>query len=274
MNSIMATVVLITYNHERFIIQALDSIFSQEVDFEFEVIVIDDCSTDSTISIIQAYQAKHPNLEIVRNEINLCGTLSGFLVTQKVFTEKAKGRYIFELDGDDIWLNPKKMSKQVKFMEANPEVGLTFHDWIHIDLNEASLQVAMPLQARRSLSPDELASFSYAWILWGTCCLRNSRSPWPIEIASTISTDMFIPHIYGSHGGGVYLDDCGPLGYRQNVGIWSTSTDKKKAEHKLRTALAITMVLVRVGNWRGVRVQVYQRLLPALVNTGILTIKG
>jgi len=274
MSQIMATVVLITYNHERFIGRALDSIFSQEVDFEFEVIVIDDCSTDSTCAIIKIYQAEHPNIVVFRNEVNLFGTLAATQVTQKVFTEKANGRYIFELEGDDVWLNPKKMSRQVEFMEANPDVGLTFHDWIHIDLDGVPLQKAMPLTARRSFSPSELASFSYAWILWGTCCLRNSRSAWPLEIAVTISTDMFIPHIYGSKGGAVYLDNCGPLGYRQNVGIWSTATDKKKAEYKLQTALAITMVLVRSGNWHGVRQQVVQRLLPALVNTGVLSIKG
>ena len=271
MTTPLASVILITFNHERFIARAIESILAQATNFEFEVIIVDDCSTDGTLEIVQRYQVADPRIRIERNPSNFFGTAAGFNAVQDAFTVLANGRYVFELEGDDFWANPKKMQRQVDFMESNPDVDLCFHDWLHVDVDGNPLNVSMPLSARRSYSADELASFSYAWILWGTCCVRKSSNRWPVEVALSISTDMFIPYIYGStRGGAAYLDNCGPLAYRQGVGVWSTAKERKKLEYKLQTALAIVLLLVRRDNWAAVAQQVVHRLLPALINLGIL----
>lgn len=108
------------YNHEKYILQCLDGFVNQQTNFEFEVIVHDDASTDSTASIIREYERKYPNIikpiyqtvnQYSQKHINMIKTF---------FLPKAKGKYIAICEGDDYWIDPLKLQKQVDFMEANP----------------------------------------------------------------------------------------------------------------------------------------------------------
>ncbi len=112
------SVVFITYNHEPFIREALDSVFMQETDFEFEIVVGEDCSTDGTRDIIREYNDKYPGrMKLLFREKNLgCPTLN---VYQTIM--EAEGEYLAFLEGDDYWTDPKKLQKQVDFLESNPE---------------------------------------------------------------------------------------------------------------------------------------------------------
>ena len=109
------SIVVITYNHENFIRQALDSIFMQNIDLTFEIIVGDDCSTDNTTEIIREYQQKYPNIvkPIIRSKnVGISRNwYSCFL--------KCSGKYISILDGDDYWTNENKLKTQIDFLEKN-----------------------------------------------------------------------------------------------------------------------------------------------------------
>lgn len=109
------TICVVTYNQENYIAQSLQSIVDQKTDFDFEVIVSDDCSTDRTPSLINTFVQKYSFIKLVLRDKNI-GALKNFVETHNM----AKGEYVCHLDGDDIWL-PSKIQKQFDFLEANPE---------------------------------------------------------------------------------------------------------------------------------------------------------
>lgn len=114
---------MITYNHEKFIEQSLDSVLMQQVDFEYEIVIGDDLSQDKTREILSSYQRKHPDkISLLMHESNL-GPGGNI---QRVINS-CQGEYIALLEGDDFWTSPHKLKKQVDFMEANPDFALSWH---------------------------------------------------------------------------------------------------------------------------------------------------
>ncbi|HKO96129.1 MAG TPA: glycosyltransferase [Pyrinomonadaceae bacterium] len=117
------SVCLVTFNHEKFVAQALDSVLEQQVTFDYEIVVSDDCSTDKTRQIIASYQQRHPEkIRLVSPEENL-GVNRNFAQTIKA----CRGEYIAILEGDDFWTSAKKLQEQVEFLEAHPECVICFH---------------------------------------------------------------------------------------------------------------------------------------------------
>ena len=117
------SVLMITYNHEKFIDHALESVLMQSVDFDYEIVIGEDCSTDRTREIVAGYQKKYPeNIRVLFSENNM-GMLRNYARTFKA----CKGQYIAVLDGDDYWSSPYKLKKQVEFLNAHPECSICFH---------------------------------------------------------------------------------------------------------------------------------------------------
>ena len=118
------TVILTTYNHEKYIEQALDSVLMQEATFGFEIVVLEDCSTDRTRDILLAYQKREPGkIRLVLAERNQCSNTPFVTAFQA-----ARGQYIAALDGDDYWTSSRKLQKQVDFLDAHPECAMCFHN--------------------------------------------------------------------------------------------------------------------------------------------------
>ncbi len=118
----------ITYNQEKFIAQALDGFLMQHTDFDFEIIVGDDCSTDNTAIICMEYQKKYPRrISLIRHKKNI-GMMPNFIQTLSQCT----GKYIALCEGDDYWCDENKLQKQVDFLEANSEYSVCFHKVIEL----------------------------------------------------------------------------------------------------------------------------------------------
>ena len=95
---VLLSVHLITFNNEKYIEETLQSIIKQKVDFNYEIVVGDDCSTDGTLEIINNYAAKYPNLfKVLKNEKQL-----GILENFKSTLDRCDGIYIFDIAGDDM----------------------------------------------------------------------------------------------------------------------------------------------------------------------------
>jgi glycosyltransferase involved in cell wall biosynthesis len=121
----LVSVLVTPYNQKDYIRQSLDSILMQQCDFDFEVVIGEDCSTDGTREICQEYAAKHPErIVLCLNEVNK-GLLNNYF---DIFL-KAKGNYIADCGGDDYWLTDSKLQEQVDLLEANPEVSLVAGNW-------------------------------------------------------------------------------------------------------------------------------------------------
>ncbi|OCQ54403.1 putative glycosyltransferase EpsE [Photorhabdus australis subsp. thailandensis] len=117
----LVSVCVVTYNQEKYITKCLESIVSQETDFDFEIIISDDCSTDRTPDIIKKYANNFSSIKIIQRDKNL-GALENFLSTHSLAT----GKYVCHIDGDDYWL-PNKLKTQVAFMEKNPKCNISWH---------------------------------------------------------------------------------------------------------------------------------------------------
>jgi glycosyltransferase involved in cell wall biosynthesis len=117
------SVMMITYNHERFIAQALESILAQRVDFEYEIVVGEDCSTDNTREILKDFQRLNPGRIVSILRTKNIGAISNFAAT----IAACRGRYLAVLEGDDYWTDQNKLQKQVEFLDSHPDFAICCH---------------------------------------------------------------------------------------------------------------------------------------------------
>lgn len=115
--NLMVSICCITYNHEKYIAQTIESFLMQDCNFDFEILIGEDQSTDNTIKILEYYQKKYPHiLRVITSTCNV-----GSIENQLRTINQAKGKYIAMCDGDDFWTDPNKLRKQVDFLEAHPD---------------------------------------------------------------------------------------------------------------------------------------------------------
>ena len=122
-NSIL-TVCIITYNHEDFIANALESVFKQITDFDFQIVIADDFSTDNTRDILEKYKSIYSDkITLIFQKENV-GAAKNWIDLLKY----PKSKYIAYLEGDDFWTDPYKLQKQVNYLEINRDCNLCFHN--------------------------------------------------------------------------------------------------------------------------------------------------
>ena len=128
----LVSVCSITYNHELFIRDALDSFLMQETDFPFDVIIHDDASTDRTADIIREYVEMYPHIikPFFQTENQYSKSMSFGSILQLVFLS-AQGEYIALCEGDDYWTDPRKLQIQIEEMRKRPECDISFHPAFH-----------------------------------------------------------------------------------------------------------------------------------------------
>lgn len=142
------SVLIITYNHEKFIAQALDSVLMQAVDFDYEIVIGEDCSTDGTRDIVLAYRDKHPDkIRLLLPEKNL-GMHRNFVDTYRA----CRGAYLALLEGDDYWRSSHKLQQQVDFLDANPGCAICFHPVAVVTAEDPSASIVIPEGFTRAVS--------------------------------------------------------------------------------------------------------------------------
>lgn len=127
MSTPLVTIRCLVYNHEPYLRQCLDGFVMQKTNFPFEAIVHDDASTDRSAEIIREYAKKYPDIikPIFETE-NQYSKRDGSI--GRIMREHTKGKYVAICEGDDYWIDPLKLQKQVDFMENNPDYGLVCTD--------------------------------------------------------------------------------------------------------------------------------------------------
>ena len=131
MEEVILSIFVPTFNHEKYISQALDSILMQKTEYKFEVLVGEDCSKDGTREILQQYEEKYPNIFKMfyrdTNMYNQNPTNAGDLKL------RCKGKYMICLEGDDYWTDEYKIDKQIRFLEEHPEYYGVAHNCVVVD---------------------------------------------------------------------------------------------------------------------------------------------
>jgi glycosyltransferase involved in cell wall biosynthesis len=120
------SVCVITYNHELFIKQCLDSVINQKTNFQFEIIIAEDASTDNTRKQCEEFQITNPGRVQILDRTSNKGLIQNFVDSFR----NCKGEYIAFVEGDDFWTDPQKLQKQVELLESQPELSCCFHNVI------------------------------------------------------------------------------------------------------------------------------------------------
>lgn len=244
---------LMTYNHSDFICKAIDGILLQKTNFLVEVVIGDDFSTDDTLNKIITYNdsgnihfkilnrqegddycVKRKELGRIYNFVNILNNCTG--------------KYIALLDGDDYWIDPLKLQKQVDFLEKNENFVLTYHDSIIVNEKGTLIKNSKLKDKYRSdYSSLELQKGAHALTL--SLCFRNLLKEFPDEIFKVLNGDKFLISLLGNFGEGKYMSDIIPSGYRvHSGGIWSSIKKIKRLTAKSTTYYYLYKYHKNAGN--------------------------
>lgn len=113
---------ILTYNQEQFIGQAIEGVLMQKTNFPWEVVIVDDCSTDGTRAVIRRYWEKWPNrirVLLNRHNVGRQALIRGY--------QACRGQYVAMVEGDDYWTSPDKLQRQADFLDRHPDYTICFH---------------------------------------------------------------------------------------------------------------------------------------------------
>ncbi|MGN0649975.1 MAG: glycosyltransferase family 2 protein [Oscillospiraceae bacterium] len=128
----LVSIAMMTYNHEKFIARAIESVLMQEVNFRYELVIGEDCSTDNTRQIVMEYAEKYPG--IIRAILHPHNV--GMQENTNIMRRECKGKYRGNLEGDDFWITTDKLQKQVDFLESHPDFICIGGDFVCVDDDE------------------------------------------------------------------------------------------------------------------------------------------
>lgn len=146
------SVCITTYNQEKYIEQAITSVLNQEVSFEYEIIIGEDCSTDLTEDVLRRLETSNPGrLKVIYRQNNVGAVENALSVI-----ECCSGEYIAFLEGDDFWTSVKKLELQVQFLDKHQEASFCFHRTRYLFTNDQSSEYVLPLY-----DPPMLSGFDF-----------------------------------------------------------------------------------------------------------------
>ena len=241
----MVSVTISTYNHEKFIRQALDSVLAQDTTYPFEIVVGEDHSTDGTRTIVCEYQRRHPEkirLRLARENLFSQGIKTGI-------NSACRGKYIAKLEGDDYWIDPHKLQKQVSILESDPGlVGVYHNAQILLDHDGGGRTylryVDKPVEVQQNHLPDhDLGMEDIAAgnpICTATVMFRNHPLFIPLHLRDrVVGGDWWILITLAEHGRFRYLDETMSV-YRVHAGgVWSSLPNLKRAFTLFRQAMVM-----------------------------------
>ena len=146
------SICIVTYNHEEYIRQCIEGVLQQDVDFEYEIVVGEDCSTDNTRSIIEELVAQHPNKLRVQYHAKNLGAEKNFNQT----ISECKGEYIAFLEGDNYWTDTGKLKSQVRFLDMHQQAAFCFHRVAYLGDTGGLLKQILP-----PTDPEELSDIEF-----------------------------------------------------------------------------------------------------------------
>ncbi|HON18882.1 MAG TPA: glycosyltransferase [Salinivirgaceae bacterium] len=188
MSNMLVSVIMITFNHEKYISQAIEGVLMQEIGFPYELIIANDCSPDNTDAIVKDYINHHPKGKIIKyfSHAQNIGMQPNFIFAAQHCT----GKYIALCEGDDYWTDPLKLQKQVDFLERNPEYNICFHDVEILAPNpEVVSQKNIQWNDRDTFTTDDLLDFGNI-MHTPSVVFRNIVKEYPFKNA--ITGDYFL----------------------------------------------------------------------------------
>ncbi len=222
------SVIITTFNHERFIAEAIRSVLVQDTTFPFEIIISEDCSTDQTRKIISEFAQAYPDrIRLLLSQHNLH--------TNEVWTRAfaaSGGEYLAFLDGDDYWTCPTKLQRQVEYLDAHPECSICFHNMQVFQDGVFTHNSNLPTQPEQTDLADLLVG---DFIPTGSTMLRRknvlSLPTWFNAVYCADSALMVLNARFGRIG---YISETMAIYRAHSAGAWSGLSDQDQLLHSIR----------------------------------------
>lgn len=226
----VVSVNMITYKHEYYIKQAIEGVLMQQTNFDFELIIADDCSPDATSEIINDIIKNHPQgnkIKYFRHKENIGMQENGIFAFNQ-----CKGKYMALCEGDDYWIDPLKLQKQVDFLEANPDYVLCFHP-INILKKDGEIVDDFITKIPENYETLETLAKLGNYIHTPSVVFRKVITSLPFEFRLTPIGDYFLYIILAEFGKIKYLEDKMSV-YRFDVGVISKMSNIDIANNNVK----------------------------------------
>jgi glycosyltransferase involved in cell wall biosynthesis len=229
----IVSVCMITYNHQEFVSQAIDTIMSQQCDFEFQLIISDDHSSDNTLAICKEYQSKFPSkIIVIENDPNI-GMMKNFIQVLSF----SNSLYIAICEGDDYWTSNTKLQSQIDILRNNNTISIVAH---HCDIYYQNKNEFEPFHKKNVKEILTLQDFIYGnYINTLSIVYRNNNvgfsdwmyqsklGDWPLNLLLLQNGNVqFINEsmgVYRIHSGGIH----------QNAYNWDLMKRKQSFENAI-----------------------------------------
>lgn len=222
----MVSVIMIVYNHSKYIQQAIESILMQETSFDFELIISNDCSTDDSETIIRQTISQNSNGNKVKyfNQEKNLGMMPNFIFA----LNEGFGKYVALCDGDDYWTDSLKLQKQVDFMEKNPDFSICFHN-VNIETDQVLTEDDPKKKIQNVFGLKELAVRNM--IRTVSVLYRNGLiDPFPDYFKNAPIGDYFLHLLNAKHGKIKYMDEIMAVYRIHNTSCWSSKKGLEQDE--------------------------------------------
>jgi len=189
------TVCIITYNHAPYIERAISSVLSQDIDLPFDIIVSDDASDDGTIEILERLKSRNPaKLNLILHKHNI-----GAAQNWKQLIQYPNTKYIAYLEGDDYWIDNRKLEKQVALLESRRDVSLCFHDAV-IHNNLSGTKRTFPTITKNLFTTRDVLIRSWFCPSSSVVFRKEVAKALPEDIESYRNGDILLLFLASEHG--------------------------------------------------------------------------
>lgn len=205
-SDIMVSVWCRTYNHVKYIRDALDGFVSQQTNFVYQVVVFDDASTDGTSDIVREYGAKYPDIiHVIVAEKNTYRRPDSREITMDIWNQYLTGKYIAFCEGDDFWIDKNKLQIQVDYMEAHPECSMYVHNALWLNCQSGLMKAGDPFAGctDRNASAEELIMQYNGYPSTASFLFRGEQIRKP-QFFYEISASDYATILYALSAGEVY----------------------------------------------------------------------
>ena len=248
------SVLMITYNQQTTIAQAIESAVVQETAFDCEIVISEDCSRDGTRGIVERFAAQYPDkIRLLLNDRNL-GVLPNFIQAYRA----CRGEYIAILEGDDYWTAAHKLQKQVDFLYRHPECAVCFHD--ALVKYEGQMEEHLYCPAGQKEISDFVDMLLENFIPTCSVMIRNrliDRFPdWLFELKMA---DWPVLLLHAHQGKIGYINEPMAVYYKNPAGIWRKLTDEERLQNVVAMYQHINrhfkyqydqLIRVLIGRWK------------------------
>ena len=227
----LVSVAMTTYNHEYYLIDALESAINQRTEFCYEIIIGEDYSTDRTREIVKTYHKSHPELIKPIFQTENIGARLNF----ESVLYNCSGKYLAILEGDDYWINKDKLQIQVDFLENHPDYSACFHNAKIIQgTRKRKIRSYCEFKEDQSFSLNEMLKSNF--IPTASVMFRNCLNEDFIARIRTVDASDWFIHVYNAERGKIYYFNKFMSVYRvhQN-GLWSGLNDKDRIRFGIDT---------------------------------------